>query len=47
LFVASLHFRVVSFDVLSREADELFVVGSFQVMAAWAFDRAHVYLPFL
>jgi hypothetical protein len=38
---------MVSFDVLSREADELLVVGSLQVMAAWAIGRAQVYLPFL
>lgn len=38
---------MVSFDVLSRKADELFVISSFQVMAAWAVDRAHIYLPFL
>jgi hypothetical protein len=38
---------MVSFDVLSCETDELFIVGSLKVMAAWAIDRAHSYLPFL
>jgi hypothetical protein len=47
LFFASLHFRVVSLDVLARKADELFVVGSLQVMATWTLDCAHVYLAFL
>jgi hypothetical protein len=37
----------MSFDVLPREADELLVVGSFQVMPAWTFDCAHAYLSFL
>ncbi|HEY3070501.1 MAG TPA: hypothetical protein VGJ34_09300 [Gaiellaceae bacterium] len=37
----------MSFDVLPRKADELLVVGSFQVMPARTFDRAHAYLPFL
>jgi hypothetical protein len=37
---------MVSFDMLSRETDELFIIGSFQVMAAWAIDRTHGYLPF-
>jgi hypothetical protein len=27
--------------VLSRQAEELVVVGSFEVMAAWALDRPH------
>jgi hypothetical protein len=38
---------MVSFDVLSREADELLVIGSFQMMPTWTFDRAHAYLLFL
>jgi hypothetical protein len=47
LFLASLHFRVVRFNVLAREADELFVVRSLKVMATWTIDRTHIYLPFL
>jgi hypothetical protein len=37
----------MSFDVLPREADELLVVGSLQVMPARAIDRTHAYLPSL
>jgi hypothetical protein len=38
---------MVSLDVLSGKADELFVIRSFQVMPAGAVNRAHGYLPFL
>jgi hypothetical protein len=32
---------MVAVDVLAREAEDLVVVGSFEVMAAWTLDRPH------
>ncbi len=32
---------MVAVDVLARKPEQLLVVGPFQVVAAWAFDRTH------
>jgi hypothetical protein len=33
---------MVSSDVLACETKELVIVGTFQLMAAWTIDRAHI-----